>query len=131
MPSEPISHAVRRACAEIAGSARWVQVDAEALSEPGGIAGLDPALHFLEGAPEEIARYVLVLDAINFGSGWFASLRLPPGESGTEALSRRLSELARPGRLERHGARDPDEEEPQTGDEHRAAHPVHDAELLR
>ena len=40
----------------------------------GGIAGLDPPLHFLEGPREEVARYVLILDAINFGSGWFDEL---------------------------------------------------------
>jgi hypothetical protein len=95
VPPAGLSHAVRRACAEIAGSARWVQIDADALSEPGGIAGLDPELHFLDGAPEEVARYVLVLDAINFGSGWFSSLRLPAGESGTEALTRGLTDDAR------------------------------------
>jgi hypothetical protein len=95
VPSAALSHEVRRGCAEIARSARWVRIDAAALPEPGGIAGLDPELHFLEGAPEEIARYVLVLDAINFGSGWFSTLRLPDGESGTGAVTRRLTEHAR------------------------------------
>jgi hypothetical protein len=92
---EGLSHAVRRACAEIAASARWVRIDETALAEPGGIAGLDPELHFLDAAPEDVARYILVLDAVNFGSGWFSSLRLPPGVSGTEALTRRLTEHAR------------------------------------
>jgi hypothetical protein len=94
MSPATLSDAVRRACAEIAGSARWVQVDAAAFSEPGGIAGLDPELHFLDSEPEEIARYVLVLDTINFGSGWFSTLRLPAGQSGTEAITRRLTEHA-------------------------------------
>jgi hypothetical protein len=95
MPPATLSDDVRRACAEIAGSARWVRIDPDAVSEPGGIAGLDPELHLLDGAPEEIARYVLVLDAINFGSGWFATLRLPSGMSGTEAITGRLTEHAR------------------------------------
>ena len=46
--------------------------------EPAASAGLDPALHYLEGAPDEVARYVLILDAINFGSGWFAELGTTP-----------------------------------------------------
>ena len=41
--------------------------------EFGGKAGLDEALHFLDGPPEDVARYVFILDAINFGSGWFGS----------------------------------------------------------
>jgi Potential Queuosine, Q, salvage protein family len=90
-----LSETVRRGCAEIAAAARWVRIDETALAEPGGIAGLDPELHFLDGTPEEVARYILVLDAVNFGSGWFTSLRLPPGQSGTEALTRRLTEHAR------------------------------------
>ena len=90
-----LSDTVRRACAEIAATARWVAIDETALAEPGGVAGLDPELHFLDGSPDDVARYILVLDAINFGSGWFASLRLPPGQSGTEALTRRLTEHAR------------------------------------
>lgn len=41
----------------------------------GGVApNLDPVTHFLEGSPEEVASYVLALDAVNFGSGWFAEL---------------------------------------------------------
>jgi hypothetical protein len=61
----------------------------------GGIAGLDPELHFLDGPAEEVARYVLVLDAINFGSGWFPTLRLDGCESPTNAFSRRLTGHAR------------------------------------
>src|SRR5204862_2318066 len=54
--------------------------------EPGGRAGLDPELHMLDGAPEEVARYVLLLDAINFGSGWFAELG-----TDTDALTEALT----------------------------------------
>ena len=86
---------VRRHCAEVAASARWVRIDTDAEVEAGGIAGLDPELHFLEAPSEELARYVLVLDAINFGSGWFPTLRLDEGESATNAITRRLTEHAR------------------------------------
>ena len=87
--------AVRRDCAAIAASARWVRIEADAPVAHGGLAGLDASVHFLDGEPEEVARYVLVLDAINFGSGWFASLRVPRGESATTALTRRLTDHAR------------------------------------
>ena len=83
--------AVRRDCAAIAASARWVRIEADAPVAHGGLAGLDASVHFLDGEPEEVARYVLVLDTINFGSGWFASLHVPPGESATTALTRRLT----------------------------------------
>ena len=87
--------AVRRDCAAIAASARWVRIEADAPVAHGGLAGLDASVHFLDGEPEEVARYVLVLDASNFGSGWFASLRVPRGESATTALTRRLTDHAR------------------------------------
>jgi hypothetical protein len=86
---------VRRHCAAIAGSARWVRIDAWAPVATSGVAGLDPELHLLEAPPEERARYVLVLDAINFGSGWFPTLDVDPAESATDAITRRLTEHAR------------------------------------
>jgi Potential Queuosine, Q, salvage protein family len=92
---EPLCASVRRHCAEVAASARWVSIDADRISDVGGVAGLDPDLHFLEGSTEEVARYVLVLDAVNFGSGWFHTLDLPPGETGTEAITDALTRHAR------------------------------------
>jgi Potential Queuosine, Q, salvage protein family len=87
--------AVREHCAAVAHSARWVRIDRDASIEPGGVSGLDADLHYLDAGPEEIARYVLVLDATNFGSGWFDTLRLPAGESGTSAITRALTAHAR------------------------------------
>ena len=55
-----------------------------------GRQGLDPELHFLDGAPQDVARYVLILDAVNFGSGWFDALR-----TSTDALTARLTAHAR------------------------------------
>jgi Potential Queuosine, Q, salvage protein family len=72
-----------------------VSIDPDAVTDLDGVAGLDTALHFLEGSKEEVARYVLVLDALNFGSGWFHTLDLPPGESGTDAITRALTAHAR------------------------------------
>ena len=96
--SPSLTRAVRRHCAALAASARWIEIDVAAADLRGGIEGLDHELHFLEAEPDEVARYVLVLDAINFGSAWFPSLVLPEGESGTVAITRALTDHAR-----RHG----------------------------
>jgi hypothetical protein len=74
---------VRAACAEIAAGARSVRIDEARLAAYDGGAGdgaivdpgLDPVRHYLEGAPADVAMYTLALDTINFGSGWFPTLR--------------------------------------------------------
>jgi hypothetical protein len=43
---------------------------------------LDPTRHYLEGSPAEVAAYLLTLDTINFGSGWFPTLKKRPNCSG-------------------------------------------------
>ena len=75
---------VREHCAELAGRARWVSIDVDRLGsvEPGPEPALDPQTHFLEGSREAVCAYLLTLDAINFGSGWFPTLRKRPGCSG-------------------------------------------------
>jgi hypothetical protein len=78
---------VRRSCAEVARAARWVRIDLDAPTVTGGVAGLDAEQHFLEGSPEQVARYVFLLDTINFGSGWFPTLR----HGSTDAMTERLT----------------------------------------
>jgi hypothetical protein len=75
---------VRESCAAIAASARHVQIDLDALADIGAAPApeLDPERHYLEGTPEDVAGYMLALDTINFGSGWFPTLRKRPGCSG-------------------------------------------------
>jgi hypothetical protein len=75
---------VRESCAAIAADAHWVKIDLEAAGsvEPGPPPGLDPERHYLEGSRAEVCTYLLTLDAINFGSGWFPTLRKRPGCSG-------------------------------------------------
>src|SRR4051794_8801674 len=75
---------VRESCASIAAGARHVRIELARLSEiePGPSPGLDPETHYLEGSREDVIAYLLTLDAINFGSGWFPTLRKPPGASG-------------------------------------------------
>jgi Potential Queuosine, Q, salvage protein family len=75
---------VRTRCAEIAANARWVHIDLDRLGEIGEAPPpeLDAERHYLEGSAEDVAAYMLTLDAINFGSGWFPTLRKRPGCSG-------------------------------------------------
>ena len=75
---------VRSSCRAIAASARFVSIELDAARPPAeaGPPALDPEAHYLEGAPEDVAAFLLTLDAINFGSGWFPTLRKRPGRSG-------------------------------------------------
>ena len=82
-----------------------VRLEEEALSklcsELAGVeparAGLDPAHHFV-GDPDATLAYVVTLDALNFGSGWFPDLRKRPGLSGYFSMATALKE-----RFERDG----------------------------
>jgi hypothetical protein len=88
---------VRSTCRGIAESARWVAIDMERLGalEPGPAPALDAERHYLEGSPEEVAHYLLVLDSINFGSGWFPTLRKRPGMSGYFTVASALTDFWR------------------------------------
>ena len=52
-----------------------IDLDAVAEIQPAEPPALDPERHYLEGSPADVADYMLALDAINFGSGWFPTLR--------------------------------------------------------
>ncbi|MGH2941197.1 MAG: queuosine salvage family protein [Solirubrobacteraceae bacterium] len=75
---------VRAACARIAASAGSVRIELDALEriEPGPPPALDPVRHYLDGSPADVAAYFLAVDAVNFGSGWFPTLRKRAGASG-------------------------------------------------
>ena len=80
--------AVRAAAARVMARARHVRIDEAAL---GALAGRllaappppswDPVAHPV-GTPAARLAFVLTLDAINFGSGWFPRLRKRAGRSG-------------------------------------------------
>jgi hypothetical protein len=75
--SPSLTDEVRATCARIAEGARSVRIDLDAVAEvhPGPPPELHPKFHYLEGEPADVADYMLALDAINFGSGWFPTLR--------------------------------------------------------
>jgi Queuosine salvage protein len=55
-------------------------------------AGPDPDAHLTGGRREDLAAFWLTLDAINFGSGWFPTLRKPGGRSGYFTIATALTE---------------------------------------
>jgi hypothetical protein len=88
---------VRRQCAEQAVSAVCVTIDVDAFANvrPGPEPALDPVCHYLEGDPADVATYLLLLDSINFGSGWFPTLRKRPGSSGYTTIAWALADRFR------------------------------------
>jgi hypothetical protein len=80
---------IRAACRQVAERARSVRIELDVIRDYA--AGLpldapapapDPEAHPLSGSVEDLAAFWLTLDAINFGSGWFPTLRKRPGRSG-------------------------------------------------
>jgi hypothetical protein len=93
---------VRSACAWVAGRARFARIEerelpAYAASLPGEVEALppDPATDLIEAGGEVRAAFVLCLDAINFGSGWWPTIRKRPGRSGYFTIAAGLTERFR------------------------------------
>jgi hypothetical protein len=80
---------VRSHCATLARSARFVRINTDVLPTYASALpldmlcapSLDPATHYL-GEPSQTMAYLVTLDAINFGSGYFPHLRKRDGLSG-------------------------------------------------
>jgi hypothetical protein len=77
---------VRANAAAVMAKATSVRIDEEAAERVQVTAAdqpqLDPTRHYLEGSPADVATYLLTLDTINFGSGWFPTLDKRPNCSG-------------------------------------------------
>jgi hypothetical protein len=75
---------IRERAAWVAARARSVRIDLDAIAAYAGTLPAEPPpAPDLDGAPlEERAAFSLTLNAINFGSGWFPTLRKRPGMSG-------------------------------------------------
>ena len=90
---------IREGCARVMERAAHVRVDGERVRAlAADLAGpepaapqLDPAHHHLADDPSTLA-YVLTLDSINFGSGWFPHLRKRDGRSGYLTVATALRE---------------------------------------
>jgi hypothetical protein len=90
---------VRAQAASITAIARWVRIKRERVTEYAASLPvtqaldpeLDPATHY-RGEPAATLAYVVTLDAINFGSGYFPWLRKREGMSGYFTVASRLKD---------------------------------------
>jgi hypothetical protein len=77
---------IRAACAEVAAQATRVTIADDAVATYAaalpGAPSPSPDDRLVDGPPELRAAFHLTLDAINFGSGWFPTLRKREGRSG-------------------------------------------------
>ena len=100
---------IRRASAAVARQANWVRLNQERLEilAQDFVAGTqtgsdsDPAHHQREDEASTLA-FVLTLDAVNFGSGWFPHLEKRPGASGYFTIAAGLKDF-----FDAHGALTP------------------------
>jgi hypothetical protein len=98
-PPEPLFSKIRRLCAWVSESADFVAIDASAtetfatqLSTISDLSLVHTAEHHLLGSGSETLGYFIVLDTINFGSGYFPNLKKLPGHSGYFTIARLLRE---------------------------------------
>lgn len=86
---------IRDRCRWVADRAEHVRIDRDRLSDYArrfpvsdlGQVGDDPAHRRMFHDDEATAAFVVSLDAINFGSGWFPKLRKRPGMSGYHTVA--------------------------------------------
>jgi len=81
---------VRATCAWVAERARWVRIEESAIEEyaaalPEPKAGEEPA-PFADD-PATAAAFAICMNAINFGSGWWPTIRKRPGHSGYATMA--------------------------------------------
>ena len=90
---------LRAACARVAERAERVRIEPDRaasyistlpIDPPPG--DPDPEVHLTDRPREELAAFWLTLDAINFGSGWFPTLRKPGGRSGYFTIATAVTE---------------------------------------
>ena len=97
---DPLFTQIREACENVAASASRVRINydnipvyAASLSmHTATPAALDPYCHYL-GKEEETLAFLLTLDTINFGSGYFPHLHKRPGMSGYFSIASSLNDV--------------------------------------
>jgi hypothetical protein len=97
---------IRLGCARVSAESSWVRIDRARLFDyaeelPLDATGSDPDPGRLPaGDDDATASFVIALDAINFGSGYFPYIRKRPGMSGYFTIATALREhVARHGKL--------------------------------
>jgi hypothetical protein len=94
MPSVSLPEEVRAACAWVTARARSVEVEETAIVEYAALAqpaGEEEPAPFA-GDPETAAAFTICMNAINFGSGWWPTIRKRPGHSGYATMAAGVSE---------------------------------------
>lgn len=94
--------AVRGSCRRVAERARHVRIVEEKIpayasalaARPASLPELDPDCHVL-GRGKETAAFMLTLEAVNFGSGYFPHLRRTEASSGYFTIARALADRYR------------------------------------
>ncbi len=90
---------VRANAAAVSARATSVRIDEQAAARitltEADRPELDPVRHYLEGSPAEVATYLLTLDTINFGSGWFPTIEKRLNCSGYFTIAWGLAERFR------------------------------------
>ncbi len=93
-----LTERVRVACEAVVDRAIHVRIDYDRiylmqrpLMERATLPALDPTSHCL-GRDDDIAAFLLTLDASNFGSGYFPLLRKHPGMSGYFTIAASLND---------------------------------------
>lgn len=99
MTSNDLFDSIREGAATVSRDARFVTLREERLADYAASLDLDqlptPVYdvehHFL-GSPAETVAYLLALDSVNFGSGYFPHLRKQPGMSGYFTIASSLKD---------------------------------------
>src|ERR1700761_6549647 len=89
--------ALRQACAAVSERSEHVRIVPRAIAAYAatltpGTAGPEPPGALTPQQREATAGFWLTLDAVNFGSGWFPTLRKRPGMSGYNTIAAALNE---------------------------------------
>lgn len=93
MASVSLPDEVRASCAWVAERARFVRVEADAI-EPyaQGLAAEEPEEPVTPTEPEAAAAFAICMNAINFGSGWWPTIRKRQGHSGYATMAAGVEE---------------------------------------
>jgi len=83
---------LRDACATVAARAPYVRVHEEAIPAYAASLPLGDPPKPAPGPGDNAAAFWLTLDAINFGSGWFPTLKKRPGKSGYHTIAAGIEE---------------------------------------
>lgn len=91
---KPITDQIRSACRRVAAEAEFVRIDRDRIKEYArslpavspDAAGHDPEYHYL-GRGDDTAAFFVMLNTVNFGSGYFPGLKKRPGRSGYWAVA--------------------------------------------